>query len=67
MRLYDIPRRIYDAEVKVLVCVNATVERDGSRHTFGITVPAEIEDPIAAAAWTFGVSPDTYRHLEAAC
>lgn len=67
LALYDVPERIYSADVRVLVCVNATIERDGTRHTFGLTVPAEVNDPIAAAAWSFGVTPDQYRLLEAAC
>ena len=61
--LYDVPERIYDVHVRVLVCTNATRERDGSRHTFGLTVPADISDPVAAAAWTFNVSPEMYAQL----
>jgi hypothetical protein len=61
LALYDVPERIYgDADVRVLLCTNGTVERDGSRHRFGLTVPAEIEDPIAAAAWGYGLTPELY-------
>jgi hypothetical protein len=67
LALYDVPRRIYDADVRVLLCTNATEERDGSRHRFGLTVPASIDDPIAAAGWTFGLNPSEYRQLERAC
>lgn len=63
LSLYDVPREIYDEPVRVLLCVNATSERDGSRHRFGLTCPASISDPIAAAAWTFGLNPSDYRDL----
>jgi hypothetical protein len=67
LALYDVPNRIYEADVRVLICTNATTERDGSRHTFGLTVPANISDPLAAAAWTFNVTPSQYSRLQAAC
>jgi len=63
LALYDVPARIYDEPVKVLVCDNATPERDGQRRTFGLTVPASITDPVAAAGWTFGLGPAEYREL----
>jgi len=67
LALYDVPEQVYDAAVRVLLCANATVERDGSRHRFGLTVPASIKDPVAAAAWTFNLNPSEYRQLERAC
>jgi hypothetical protein len=67
LALYDVPERIYDAPVRVLVCTNATPERDGSRHTFGLTVPADVADPLAAAAWTFNMPVAQYRQLARAC
>ena len=67
LALYDIPERIYDADVRVLVCANATLERDGTRHVFGLTVPADIADPLSAAAWSFGVTASEYKHLARAC
>jgi hypothetical protein len=66
LALYDVPERIYDERVRVLLCTNATPERDGTRHRFGLTVPGSIGDPIAAAAWTFGLNPSEYRLLERA-
>jgi hypothetical protein len=65
--LYDVPEQIYDEAVRVLLCTNATVESDGTRRRFGLTVPANINDPISAAAWTFDVDPETYRQLARAC
>jgi len=51
LTLYDIPRQIYGEPVRVLLCANGTIEKDGSRRRFGLTVPAEISDPVEAAAW----------------
>lgn len=61
LSLYDVPERIYgDADVRVLLCTNGTVECDGTRRRFGLTVPAEIGDPVAAAAWGYGITADLY-------
>ena len=67
LALYDVPERIYNAAIRVLLCTNATEERDGTRHRFGLTVPASISDPVAAAEWSFGLNPSQYRQLERAC
>jgi len=67
LALYDVPERIYDAPIRVLICTNATVERDGTRHTFGLTVPEHIATPLAAAAWTFDIPESEYAALDAAC
>lgn len=63
LRLYDVPRKVLDLPVRVLVAHNATRERDGSRHTFGMTVPTDCKTAIAAASWTFDLSVDEYREL----
>lgn len=63
LSLYDVPEQIYNEPVRVLLCDNATPERDGTRRRFGLTVPATVPDPIAAAAWTFGMNPDDYRQI----
>jgi hypothetical protein len=61
--LYELPDQLYDEPVRVLLCTNGTVERDGTRRRFGLTVPAEIDDPIAAAAWTYNWPTAAYRKL----
>jgi len=60
LALYDVPARIYDEPVRVLLCTNGTVERDGTRRRFGLTVPASIDTPVAAAAWGYGLTADQY-------
>ncbi|WP_308281987.1 DUF6745 domain-containing protein [Streptomyces griseochromogenes] len=64
LALYDAPEALYDEPVRVLLCTNGSVERDGTRRKFGLTVPASIDDPIHAAAWTFGWPVAEYRDLE---
>ena len=66
LRLYDLPPRLLDFPVRLLVCTNASPERDGRRRQFGLTVEAGHTDAIAAAASTFGVDPAMYRQLERA-
>ncbi|MFL6113961.1 MAG: DUF6745 domain-containing protein [Catenulispora sp.] len=63
--LYDLPEQLFDEPVRVLLCTNGSVERDGTRRRFGLTVPAGLNDPVAAAAWTYGWTTDQYRALEA--
>jgi hypothetical protein len=43
--------------------VNGSVERDGHRRRYGLTVPADIDDPIAAAAWSYGLAGADYARL----
>ncbi|MGV7585261.1 DUF6745 domain-containing protein, partial [Mycobacterium kansasii] len=63
LRLYDVPRDLLDWPVRVLIAHNATRERDGSRHTFGLLVPTDCRTAIAASAWTFGLTESEYAQL----
>ena len=38
--------------------------RSGAIRRYGETVPANIEDPIAASAWQYQVDPNVYKTLE---
>ena len=71
LALYHVPADrdggLYPEPVRLLHCVNATVERDGTRHEFGLTVPAGIGDPVEAAAWTFGLTQNEYARVQRAC
>ncbi|MEU0481796.1 DUF6745 domain-containing protein [Streptosporangium sp. NPDC006013] len=58
LRLYDMRR-----ETRVLLAVNGSVERDGRRRRYGLTVPGFLDDPIAAAGWTYGLSAEQYSLL----
>jgi hypothetical protein len=63
LTLYDAPQLRYEDGARVLLCTNATPEPDGTHRRFGIVVPADIRDPLAAAAWTFDLFPDQYAQL----
>ncbi|TDB96328.1 DUF6745 domain-containing protein [Actinomadura sp. 7K534] len=58
LRLYDLRE-----QTRVLLAVNGSVERDGHRRRYGLTVPGGIDDPVAAAGWTYGLSGDQYSRL----
>ncbi|GII57882.1 hypothetical protein Pth03_62710 [Planotetraspora thailandica] len=58
LRLYNMRK-----ETRVLLAVNGSVERDGRRRRYGLTVPGFIADPIAAAGWTYGLSAEQYSLL----
>ena len=58
LRLYDLRER-----TRVLLAVNGSAERDGHRRRYGLTVPGAIDDPVAAAGWTYGLSADQYSRL----
>lgn len=62
LTLYSLPEemRIFEQPVNLLHCFNATLERDGSRREFGLTVPAEITDPVEAAAWLNSETVEDY-------
>ncbi|MFB4314212.1 DUF6745 domain-containing protein [Actinomadura sp. 21ATH] len=58
LRLYDLRR-----DTRVLLAVNGSVERDGTRRRYGLTVPGHLSDPVAAAGWTYGLSAEQYSRL----
>ncbi|MGI8329303.1 DUF6745 domain-containing protein [Actinomadura scrupuli] len=58
LHLYDLRQR-----TRVLLAVNGSVERDGRRRRYGLTVPGFFDDPVAAAAWTYGLSAEQYSLL----
>jgi hypothetical protein len=72
LSLYEVPERLSGSRVNLLVAVNGTTERDGTRRRYGLTTPAEIRDPVA---WTYQLTKDQYaaqagnegrgRHLRA--
>jgi hypothetical protein len=67
LALYDLPkglRDMYAEPARVLLCTNGSTERDGTRHRYGLIVPAHHKDPISAAADLYGVDAQTYRELE---
>jgi hypothetical protein len=65
--LYDLPDELedmFDADARILLCVNGTEEKDGTRRRFGLPVPAHHTDPVAAAADLYGWPEAAYRQIE---
>jgi hypothetical protein len=64
--LYDLPDGfdLYEQRARILLVTNGTVERDNTRHRFGLPVPAHHTDPIEAAADLYGWPVAAYRQLE---
>lgn len=60
LRLYHVPRF---ASSRVLLVLNGSRERDGTRRRYGINVPAAMTDPVAAAGWSYGLSGAQYAQL----
>ncbi|MFI6819009.1 DUF6745 domain-containing protein [Nonomuraea sp. NPDC050328] len=58
LRLYD-----YRPGSRVLLAVNGSLERDGTRRRYGLTVPGFLDDPVAAAAWSYGLPAAHYAQL----
>ncbi|WP_285606920.1 DUF6745 domain-containing protein [Actinokineospora globicatena] len=61
LRLYDLPA--WDAPSQLLLAVNGSVERDGTRRQYGLRVPRWFTDPVDAAAWTYGLAGAQYATL----
>jgi hypothetical protein len=58
LRLYDMPPN------RLLLAVNGSVERDGTRRRYGLRVPSWFDDPIDAAGWTYGLTGAQYAQLQ---
>ena len=48
---------------RILLAVNGSVERDGTRRRYGLRVPALCDDPVEAAGWSYGLTGDQYSRL----
>ena len=60
LRLYDLPRQKWDAPTRLLLAVNGSVERDGTRRRYGLRVPAGFDHPLDAAGWSYGLTGAQY-------
>jgi hypothetical protein len=63
LRLYDLPAAAGARPARNLLAVNGSPEPDGRHRQYGLTVPADIDDPVAAAAWTYGLTAAQYAEL----
>lgn len=63
LRLYDLPYERWGRPTRLLLAINGSVERDGTRRRYGLRVPAWFDDPLDAAGWTYGLTGIQYRQL----
>lgn len=63
LALYDVPEDIYGTPVRVLLMTNGSPDRSGAVRRYGETVPADINDPLAAAAWQYEMPVAEYAQL----
>lgn len=67
LALYDLPTgSMLPSVVRVLLCTNATPERDGTRRQYGLIVPVDAPDPVTAAAGMLGLTREQYLTLDRA-
>jgi hypothetical protein len=64
LRLYDLPYGQWGMETRLLLAVNGSVERDGTRRRYGLRVPLWFDDPLDAAGWTYGLTGAQYAQLQ---
>ncbi|MEU4667763.1 DUF6745 domain-containing protein [Amycolatopsis sp. NPDC023774] len=61
--LYDVPRAPGTISRRLLLAVNGSVERDGTRRRYGLSVPPWFDDPVDAAGWSYGLTGAQYTGL----
>ncbi|MGH3860561.1 DUF6745 domain-containing protein [Actinokineospora sp.] len=61
LRLYDLP---WGPQARLLLAINGSLERDGTRRQYGLRVPPWFDDPIDAAAWSYGLTGPQYARLQ---
>jgi hypothetical protein len=64
LRLYDLPYQNWGKRTKLLLAVNGSRERDGTRRQYGLRVPPWFTNPIDAAAWSYGLTGSQYAQLQ---
>jgi hypothetical protein len=64
LRLYELPYPQWGVSTRLLVAVNGSLERSGVRRRYGLRVPYWFDDPVDAAAWTYGLTGAQYAHLQ---
>jgi hypothetical protein len=67
LALYELPAGAFPSSTsRVLLCTNATPERDGTRRQYGLFVPVDTPDPVTAAAGMLGLTREQYLTLDRA-
>jgi hypothetical protein len=64
LELYDdLPDQGWGPPARILVVTNGSPEPDGHRRRYGISVPGDLDNPVDAAAWTYGLTGELYATL----
>jgi hypothetical protein len=50
-----------DEPLTMIEVRNATIEPDGSRRTFWLRVPPQVQTALEGVAWTFDLPPERYQ------
>jgi hypothetical protein len=64
LRLYELPYRRWGGPSCLLMAVNGSAERDGTRRRYGLRVPPWFTDPVDAAGWSYGLTGAQYATLQ---
>ena len=64
LQLYNLPPQKWHRPTRLLLAVNGSVERDGTRRRYGLRVPADFDHPLDAAGWSYGLSGAQYAQLQ---
>jgi hypothetical protein len=64
LRLYDLPYKQWGSPTRLLLAINGSLERDGTRRQYGLRVPPWFEDPVDAAGWSYGLTGAQYALLQ---
>lgn len=64
LRLYDLPYRNWGKQTRLLLAINGSRERDGTRRQYGLRVPPWFTNPVDAAAWSYGLTGSQYAQLQ---
>lgn len=62
LRLYRTPPRVFDS-MRLLLMTNGSPDRSGALRHYAELVPGDLDDPVEAAAWQYGVPAEVYREL----
>jgi len=63
LELYSTPSG-WRTNAKILLVVNGSRERDGTRRRYGLQVPGWTHKALDAAAWTYGLTTTQYANLQ---
>lgn len=63
LELYDPPPDVAP-DGRILLMTNGSPDRSGRRRRYAELVPADIDDPVTAAAWQYGCDREIYARLD---